>query len=362
MRDVELSKKERLVLFGLVKYPTTTDKKLAETINLKHSTVTSIRHRLKNKNYFRKLKIPSLQDLGCQMLVVIYTNFSPLIPLQERVEITGRTIEVFEEIFFSIGEQDKGFSLSFSKDFATVGRVNDIRTKTFGKRGLLEEEYPTMVVFPFKISKIYRFFDFSPLIKTRFDITIEEQQKLQDFPLKQHDEKEFSDTEKNAYCMMVRYPEMSDSAIAREIGVSRHTISLLRRRFEKNKLIREINLPNLLNIGFEILVFYHIKFDPSKFPDMEQDEAAILMSDSTIFFSSRMFEAVMISVYKDYDDYKSDMMNIMKILKENKWISADPIIRTYGLNTLAYIKDFTFAPITQKMVECDYWVKKLLNI
>ena len=80
--------------------------------------------------------------MGCEMLVAIYTHFSPLIPLLERVEITGKTIEVFEEIFFSIGEQDKGFSLSLSKDYATIGRINDIRTQTFGGRGLLEEEYP----------------------------------------------------------------------------------------------------------------------------------------------------------------------------------------------------------------------------
>jgi hypothetical protein len=162
--------------------------------------------------------------------------------------------------------------------------------------------------------------------------------------------------------MMIRYPEMSDSSIAREIGVSRHTISMARRRFEEKKLIRLINIPNLLNIGFEILAFYHIKFDPSTFPDMDHDEAAFLMSDSTIFFSSRMFEAIMISVYKNYDEYKADMMNIMRILKENKWISVDPVIRTYGLHTLVYIKDFIFSPITQKMVECDPWVKKLLNI
>ena len=95
---------------------------------------------------------------------------------------------------------------------------------------------------------------------------------------------------------------------------------------------------------------------------MDHNEAALLMSDSTILFTSRMFEAVMISVYQDYDDYKTDMMNIMRILKENKWISTDPIIRTYGLNTLIYLKEFKFAPITNKIVGCDYWVKKLLNI
>ena len=362
MSKLELTTKEKLMLYGLVKYPIFTDKQLSNKLKLNHSTVTSIRHRLRENEYIRNLIIPRLQNMGCQMLVTIYTNFSPLIPLEERVEITGKTIEVFEEIFFSVGEQDKGFSLSFSRDYATVGKINDIRTQTFGSRGLLEDEYPRMVAFPFDISKVYRFFDFSPLIKKSFNIKLEENEDIINLAFRHTKNVEFSDTEKNVFCMMISYPEMSDSDIGREIGVSRHTVSRLRRGFEEKKLIRKISLPNLQKLGFEILTFYHIRFDPRNPPDMENDDTASLMSDSTVFFASRMFEAVMISVYRDYDDYKSDMVKVMQILKENRWIAQDPIIKTYGLNTMIFIKDFKFAPITHKIVGCDFWVKKLLNI
>jgi DNA-binding CsgD family transcriptional regulator len=300
--------------------------------------------------------------MGCQMLVATYTNFSPLIPLAERIDITGETIEVFEEIFFSVGEQDKGFSLSLSRDYATIGKINDIRTQTFGSRGLLEEEYSNIVILPFEISRIYRFFDFSQLLNSSFKLYFEKDEEILDFGLKDVEDVVFSDTEKNVYCMMVSNSEMSDGDIGREIGVSRHTVSRLRRRFDENNLVRRISLPNLQKLGFEILAFYHIKFDPSNPPDMDNDEAVGLMSDSTVFLASRRFEAVMISVYMDYDDYRSDMMKIMQVLKENKWIAEDPIIRTYGLNTMVYIKDFKFAPITHKIVGCDFWVKKLLNM
>jgi DNA-binding MarR family transcriptional regulator len=362
MKKLELTEKEKLMLYGLVKYPNITDKLLSEKLNLKHSTVTSIRHRLRNNEYFRKLILPRLQNMGCQMLVATYTNFNPLIPLQERVEITGRTIEVFEEIFFSVGEQDKGFSLSLSKDYATIGKINDIRTQTFGSRGLLEEEYSNMVVFPFEISRIYRFFDFGPLIKSNLNLEFDNNKMVIDYYIKNINNMNFSDTEKNVYCMMVSYPEMSHNDIGREIGVSRHTVSRLCRSFESMNLISYICLPNLQNLGFEILVFYHILFDPRNPPNIDKDETASLMSDSTVFFASRMFEAVMISVYIDYDDYKSDMMKITQILKENHWIAKDPIIKTYGLNTMVFIKDYKFAPITHKIVGCDFWVKKLLNM
>ncbi len=362
MKKLELTSKEKLMLFGLIKNPDLTDKQLAEQLNLKHSTVTSIRHRLRENDYFRKLIIPRLQNLGCKMLVVIYTNFSPLIPLLERVEITGKTIEVFDEIFFSVGEQDKGFSLSLSRDYATIGKINDIRTETFGSRGLLEEEYPNMVVFPFEISKIYRFFDFAPLIKTNYLSEIEDDDVVKDLAFRHTSDINLSESEKNIYCMMVSYPEMSDSNIGSGLGFSRHTVSRVRRRFEENKLIRRINLPNLQKLGFEILAFYHIRFDPRNPPNMDNNETAMVLSDSSVLLATRKFEAVMISIYVDYDNYKNDLMRIMKLLKENGWIAQEPEIRTYGLNTMVSIKDFKFAPITHKIVGCDFWVKKLLNI
>ena len=353
MKSPELKNKEKITLYGLTNYPKTTDKELSRKLNLKHSTVTSIRHRLRENEYFRTLNIPSLENMGCKMLVAIYTNFSPLIPLEERVKITGKTIEVFEEIFFSVGEQDKGFSLSLSKDYATIGRINDIRTQTFGGRGLLEEEYPHMVVFPFEISKVYRFFDFAPLLKNTFNINLDLKREVINLSLVAKEEITFSETEKKVYCMLVNYPESSDGEIGNKLGVSRHTVSRLRRHFESEKLIRKINLPNLKKLGFEILTFLHIRFDPRNPPNIEKDEAALLMSNSTILMASRMFEAFMVSVHVDYDDYKRDSTRIMQVLKENKWIAENPTIRTHSLNELIFIKDFKFAQISKKIVNCE---------
>ena len=357
MKKLELTKKEKLMLYGLVNYPKLTDKKLSEKLNLKHSTVTSIRHRLQGNEFYRALIIPRLQNMGCKLLAVIYTNFSPLIPLEERVKITGKTIEVFDEIFFSAGVQDKGFSLSLAQDYARIGKINDIRTQTFGRRGLLEDEHPRMIVFPFDISKVYRFLDFAPLLKRSFNLNQIPDDPIRNIGFANNEEVIFSNTEKKIYCVLIQYPELSDSEIGTKVGVSRHTVSRLRRGFENNNLIRKINLPNLKKLGFEILTFFHIRFDPCNSPDMEKDEASFLMGDSTIFFASRMFEAFMLSVHVDYDDYNRDKTRIMQLLKENKWIAQDPTIQTYSLNELIFIKDFKFAPIAKKIIGCTFELK-----
>jgi hypothetical protein len=152
--------------------------------------------------------------------------------------------------------------------------------------------------------------------------------------------------------MLVKYPELSDGHLGKKLGISRHTVSRLRRDFEQKNLMKKSNLPNLRKLGFEILTFMHIQFDPRNPPDMEKDEATVLMSESTIFMASRRFETVMLFVYSDYDAYKQDRNRIMQVLKENKWVTKDPLIRTYGLNTSIVIKDFIFAPIAKKIVGC----------
>ena len=353
MANCELTKNEKLMIYGLSKYPNFTDKKLSEKINLKHSTVTSIRHRLKENEFYRSFNIPRLQNMGCKMLVVIYSNFSPIVPLEERVKITGKTIEVFDEIFFSAGVQDKGFSLSLAKNYASIGKINDIRTKTFGGRGLLEDEYPNMIVFPFEISKIYRFFDYAPLLKNNFNLDLKLDENFKNIDFKSEENIILTNSEKNIYCMLIQYPELQDREIGEKIGVSRHTVSRVRRNFEEKDLIRKINLPNLKKLGFEILTFSHIKFDPRNSPNMEKDEASLLLSNSTILMASRMFEAFMLSAHLNYDDYNKDKTRVMQILKEKKWIAKDPKILTYSLNELIVIKDFRFAPIAKKIIGCE---------
>ena len=150
MKKFELTKKEKLMLYGLVKHPHLTDKQLSRELDIKHSTATSIRHRLKEKEYLRKLNIPKLQNMGCEMLVVIYTNFSPLIPLAERVGITGKTIEVFEDTAGLSSENsiiiftEDSFKIKISSDmfgrvFNSLGKPIDINTKQVLQSEILTE-------------------------------------------------------------------------------------------------------------------------------------------------------------------------------------------------------------------------------
>jgi len=354
---------EKKVLYGLVQHPDLSDKEISDILKLNVSTFTSIKKRLKSEGYYKQILVPDLKNMGCEFLGVIFTNFNPVISLDERIKITSETIEVADEIFLSIGDPEKGFSLSLNENYTNFVRINEKRTATFGKAGLLEKEYPNEIVFPFSTSKTFEFFNYGKTLKKIFNLDnvlnipkksqkSEENggnsSKIYDF----YEEKgkiNLKANEKKVFSCLINKPEATLQEIADEIDLTRHTVSRIKKSFFDRGLLKYLTIPNLKKIGYGLLVFYHFKFKPQRPPT--DDDFEELNSDSTIYFVGKKFEAVMLSLYKDYDAYKNDKMIKFEYLKTEKLIIFDPMIRRYTFDRLKIIKDMVFEPITEKILK-----------
>ncbi len=347
MNQPPLTKNEKKVLHGITKYPNASDSDLSELLDVKLSTLTSIKRRLSTQGYFRSLMVPLVNRLGCELLAVTYMQFNPIIPLKERLETTKRTIEVFDELFLSIGEEEKGFSMSLSQNYTNIGRINEIRTETFGKLGLLEKEYPHEVIFPFETAQIHRFFDFSAVLQQLFSLQ-DTTATPQTTPLfKNTTTIELSPKEKKVYSALVEHPTETTQQIGDRVDLSRHTVARMKKQFFEDRILHRLTLPNLKALGVDILTVYHISFNPHNAPNMK--ELTALDSSSTVFFASRKFEAVFLSAYPTYQEYKRDEMDKIRFLKENNLFSHPPFISPYMFERMAIIKDFDFHPLVRKL-------------
>jgi len=359
-----LSDRERLALYGLVRYPHSPDKEVASRIGMKISTFSSIKQRLKEAGYYRTIRVPMLQRLGAELLCVIYTNFNQAVPLEARVKKTTRTIEVFEEIFHSVGDTFMGFSMSMAKNYADITQIEDKRIETFGQMGLLEEGYPTTVPFPFRTSYIDRFLDFAPLLKSNFNIYLKEFDEFDesgkmdganvqishlDNAFNETSQIELSKTEKMVFCALIEHPELSDKALEDIMPVSRHTISNQRRKFESLGLMRTLRVPDLKLLNFEVLAIHHIRYNPSNAPTLGQIQEHIMDASSIVLFSRR-FESFMISAYMDYETAKQEGAKKIQYLKSNDLMTDRITINEFSIRSMITIKDMTFGPIVRKMV------------
>lgn len=77
---MKLTQKEKQVLYGLTGWPELNDKELANKLNLKRSTVTSIRNKLKKRKYFQRFILPNFEALlPAKNIAFQKINFAPLV-------------------------------------------------------------------------------------------------------------------------------------------------------------------------------------------------------------------------------------------------------------------------------------------
>ncbi len=343
----DLSSNEMRVLYHSFRRPLLNNRELAAEIGMNQSTLASIRQRLYNGGYYRTVRIPVMQNMGCELLVVIHTDFNAAIPLEQRIKTTKKMIEVFDEIFYSIGETNKGFSLSFAGNITATCKINDVRTETFARMNLLEGTLPTEAVFPFTISRMDRFMDFAPMLADAFGIDVAPEASRQFVP---GDPADLAKTEKLVYLGLVENPEMTDTELGNTLPVSRHTVAAIRKRLESAGLVKTVLVPDLRKLGFKVICFYHIRYSTKKPLDLGKAVPPEVMNSNTFFIASRKYETIMLSAYRDYDEAKMDSVRKVQYLKENGLIEVMPVIQEYSIANLAMIKDLQFGQITRKIL------------
>ncbi len=356
--DKLLNINEKSVLYGLVKFPTKNDKQISSILKMKESTFTSIKNRLFQHKMFKNYYIPMLNRLGCEILAIIFSNFNPIIPLKERVSITSEKIEVTEEIFLSIGELEKGFSLSINQDYTTFSQTNEIRTKIFGNLGLFEEYFPHEIIFPFQISTIRNFFNCSHALEDLFMkdkihkkiLEIKEQFHFHHKWFRDPTELALNKKERRVLVALIKNPDatMEQIGLDESVNVSRHTVAKMKKKFIDEGIIKKIVVPDLKKIGFKLLVFYYLNFSPKNPPN--EEDLKIIDSPSTLFYINRKFSAVLISVYPDYAEYKEDKMMKYSYLKDHNILTYNPKPQKYIFDQAEFIKYLEFAPITEKIL------------
>jgi len=349
---MNLTKNEKRVLYGLIAYPEFNDCKLSEVLGIKHSTVTSIRHRMQKMDMFRDINVPLTQNIGCELIAFTYTNFNIVFPLTERISLTSEAIEVFSEIFYSMGEVSKGFSISMSRNYTTISHINDIRTETFSKMNLLAEDHPVTVIFPFRISNILRFLSYPDLLKVHLDVDTGDLPRPVSSDFRVGEPRELSKNERIVYHSLVRHPGMRDKSLGDLLPLSRHTVSNVRKRFETDGLIKHVRVPNIEKMGYSLLVFWHIKINPKK--PMPAEAFQRLLTPHCVTAISRKYEAVILSVYTDFETYRTDEANITRNLRSENYIVEPPVINVFDLTKTQTIKDIDFSPFVENLVEPSF--------
>ena len=350
MINNSLTKNEKLVLHGLVRYPLSNNRELSETIDLKQSTVTAIHRKLKNKGYIRTVRIPLLQNLGCEMLAVTYSVFSSSMPLKTRLRISKDIADKYDEIFWAVSETTQGISLQLSRNYTDVKENKEELEKVYCKQNVTRGPTITLLLFPFRLASIANFFDFSLFLEQIFELKVNYRKKTSVYKTK-HKVTHLNDTEKLIYHTLIKHPDLPDKELADVIDISRHSIARARKKFEDDALIRTIRVVDLKKLGFEILVLNHFVFNMKISPEKkEKGIEALIKNKQPIFMVMGEIDGVSLVPYKSFEDFRECSGKIADINKRYGLFSKDTTSLLFSTTTMVYINNHDYAPIVKKVL------------
>jgi DNA-binding CsgD family transcriptional regulator len=349
-----LSYNEKLILYGLVKYPLKSDNEICNILNLKKSTFSTIKKRLFLKNYFRSVRVPIFQHLGCELMCVSYGKLNQNTSLKERLNISKKLWLGTPEHFYIVSESNQAIILSISKNITDFEeRFEDI-TQIYKEYEFFEGRGFTTILFPFKLFRIFNFFDYAPFLNRYFQLNLETNEDINVVSKKYMcsvKERNMTKLEKRIYYELVQNPYYSDYKIAEVAKCSRHTISRMKNNFYTDKLMRTTKILNLEKLGLGILAFTHSRFNP-KTTINERKRYLQKVSDlqTPIFNISRRLEGTMLTPFRNFEEYQSIHGEVTRFSAREDLLQEDPITMLLSIPRMTVLRDHDNSLLVRKIL------------
>ena len=346
-----LTGNEKQVLYGLVRHPVLNDRELSELLSVKVSTVTAIRRRLRRADYFVTRRIPMMNRLGWELLVAGHARLD----LAQGAQVLPRLREALKDrfpgLFHVAASADHLSFLGFAHDYTEARSEVDELRQTLDRGKLLGDGDVHLSIFPMGLSAAPAFFDYSHALALAFDIEDRTSPRMDRAKVGDVD---LTRKETEVLKGLVRYPELSDKALAARVKVSRQAVSKMRREFEGEGLLRTARVPNLRALGFELYLPAFARFAPaSTLKARTEAFERLLRSSPTFTLVSDDCEAFVIGAARTYEQFTTLRGALTKHFEERGHLLGDPAIYVGLTSTTEILRNCEFSPLVQGVMPPD---------
>ena len=343
----DLSPNEKTVFHALVQHTSLNDRELSEKVGVKLSTVTAIKNRLKSRGYFMTVRVPQLQRLGCELLSVNYAQLNASVPQGKRLEVGRSLLADFPEIYYLASDERAGFAMSLNRNYSAAKQNTERFFRVYSESEFLLSEGYEAVHFPFAQSRVSNFFDGSSMLARDFQLEDGEAKKpakeaAREFAVRSP-EVVLSRIEKKVLRGLVANPDLHDSSVAKQIDVTRQTVTKMRKSFESLGLIRTVRIPNLQMLGYEVLCLLHQRYRPSQTLEVRgQLEEAFYDKLPVVFRVAGDMEAIELLAFHNFKHHVEAMVAISRFNREQRFVAREPTALTFAIRDLFPIKNHIY--------------------
>jgi DNA-binding Lrp family transcriptional regulator len=255
--QLKLTSKERLVLYGLARYPGFSDIDLASNIGVDRSTIFKSKRKFKDWKLIKLLNVPSGEAVGAEIMTAVFVKYKPTAPFDIR-KGTRAFLEWmnYPNCVSHVSTDTDSVSCFYSRSL-TDFKVNfEPLIDDYYQKDFIESvDY---LHYPFQVSSYLA--DAALAVNSIFDLgraDLPEELVPPGAPLSE--DSRLTEKDKMTLYAFVKYPMLSDLELSRRTGISRPTISGKRTKFFQSGLLTREAYIDWQKICCELMSFYHIK-------------------------------------------------------------------------------------------------------
>jgi DNA-binding MarR family transcriptional regulator len=142
---IKLSKKEKKVLRGLVKYPEDSDNSIAEKTDVSRQAVSNIKKRFMKEQLLYVRRIMNFELMECNLIPFAYTYFGPKAPMDARKEGLDYTIK-YAPMFLGISSNFENIVFATTNNYPEYEKMRE-KLLSFYKTHLSIAKPPEVLLF-----------------------------------------------------------------------------------------------------------------------------------------------------------------------------------------------------------------------
>ncbi|MHB8117862.1 MAG: Lrp/AsnC family transcriptional regulator [Methanothrix sp.] len=347
--QLKLTSKERLVLYGLARYPGLSDIDLASNIGVDRSTIFKSKRKFRDWKLIKLLNVPSGEAVGAEILTSVFVKYNPTAPFEVRKGSPSYQNWVnYPNCVSHIATDTDSVSTFYSRSL-TDFRVNfDPIIDEYYRNDFVEDIH--YFHYPFQVSSYSA--DAALAVDGLFDLT------RSDLPgeiippkAALTEDSRLTEKDKLTLYAFVKYPMLSDLELSRRTGISRPTISGKRTKFFQSGLLTREAYVDWQKICCELMSFYHVRIRHGHDrEDLSQVYQAFRRIGAPLFSYLQPGEIFGAFLSTGYPELKSRMDKELRALSVQGLIKERPMLVIMPLAEIKSSK-IDYAPMVAKMLD-----------
>ena len=347
--QLKLTSKERLVLYGLARYPGFSDIDLASNIGVDRSTIFKSKRKFRDWKLIKLLNVPSGEAVGAEILTSVFVRYKPNAPFEVRKGSKSyENWAKYPNCVSHISTDTDSISTFYSKSLTDFRVDFDPIIDDYYRNDFVEDI--RYFQYPFQVSSYLA--DAALAVNSLFELARTDLPE-EIVPPKSALTEESRLTEKDKLTLyaFVKYPMLSDLELSRRTGISRPTISGKRTKFFQTGLLTREAYIDWQKICCELMSFYHVRIRHGHDrEDLSRVYQAFRKIGAPLFSYLQPGEIFGAFLSTSYPELKSRMDGELRTLSRQGLITERPMLVIMPLSEIKATK-IDYAPMVAKMLE-----------